>query len=127
MTKLLPVLLIALGGAAGTLARYGVSLAFARPAVRLSFPVGTVTVNLLGCFLIGLLNGLFLDRVTVRPEIRAALIVGFLGGFTTFSSFAWETTEHLERRETLRVVANLLISNVGGVMLAVIGYAIGKR
>jgi CrcB protein len=127
MTKLLPVVLIALGGAAGTLARYGVSLACARPAARLGFPVATVAVNLLGCFLIGLLNGLFADRVTVRPEVRAALVVGFLGGFTTFSSYAWETATLLEKRETFRFAANVLASNVAGVLCAMLGYALGRR
>ena len=127
MAKLLPILLIAVGGAAGTLARYGVSLACIRTSERLNFPFGTVAVNLLGCFLIGLLNGLFLDRVTVRPEVRAALVVGFLGGFTTFSSFAWESTALLEKRETFRLVANVLVSNLAGIALVIVGYAIGRR
>lgn len=127
MTKLFPVLLIALGGAAGTLARYGVSLAGARSAERFNFPVGTVAVNLLGCFLIGLLNGLFADRVTIRPEVRAALVVGFLGGFTTFSSYAWETTALLEKRETVRLAATVLVSNVAGLLLVILGYAMGRR
>ena len=127
MAKLLPVLLIALGGAAGTLARYGVSLACARPAERFNFPLGTVAVNLVGCFLIGLLNGLFLERVPLRPDVRAALVVGFLGGFTTFSSYAWETATLLEKRDTFRVVANVLVSNLAGVLLAVLGYSMGRR
>jgi CrcB protein len=127
MTKLLPIVLIALGGAAGTLARYGVSIACARSAQRWNFPIGTLAVNLLGCFLIGLLNGLFVDRVTVRPEVRLALVVGFLGGFTTFSSYAWETAALLEKRDAFRVAANLLASNLAGVLLAVAGYAIGRR
>lgn len=127
MAKLLPILLIALAGAAGTLARYGVSLACMRSTDRWNFPVGTVAVNLLGCFLIGLLNGLFLDRVSVRPEVRAALIVGFLGGFTTFSSFAWESAALLERRETFRLVANVFVSNLAGILLVIAGYAISRR
>lgn len=127
MTKLLPILLIALGGAAGTLARYGLSLACMRSTDRWNFPVGTVAVNLLGCFLIGLLNGMFLDRVSVRPEVRAALIVGFLGGFTTFSSFAWEAAVLLEKREPFRLFANVLVSNVAGILLVIAGYAIGRR
>lgn len=127
MTKLLPILLIALCGAAGTLARYGLSLACMRSTDRWNFPVGTVAVNLLGCFLIGLLNGLFLDRVIVRPEVRAALIVGFLGGFTTFSSFAWEAAVLLEKREPFRLFANVLVSNVAGILLVIAGYAIGRR
>jgi len=124
MTKLL---LIALGGALGTLARYGVSLACVRSAERLNFPLGTVAVNLLGCFLIGLLNGLFLERVAVRADVRAALIVGFLGGFTTFSSYAWESAALLEKRDALRLAANVLVSDVAGVLLVVLGYTLGRR
>ena len=126
MVKAFPILLIALGGAAGTLARYGVSLACARASERANFPVGTVAVNLVGCFLIGLLNGLFLERAVVRPEVRLALVVGFLGGFTTFSSFAWESAALLEKRETFRLAANVFVSNVAGVMLAVLGYVLGR-
>ena len=127
MTKLLPILLIALAGAAGTLARFGISLACARSSERWNFPFGTLTVNLIGCFLIGLLHGMFLERVTVRPEVRAALIVGFLGGFTTFSSFGWESATLLRDRQTLRFAANLLVSNAAGVLLVVLGYAAGRR
>ncbi len=127
MTKLLPIALIAVGGAAGTLARYGVSLACARAGERLNFPLATLAVNLLGCFLIGLLNGLFLDRLSVRPDVRAALVVGFLGGFTTFSSFGWESFNLLKDRETFRFAANFLANNVAGVTLVVLGYTLARR
>ena len=124
---MLKLLLIALGGAAGTLARYGVSIACARWGERLHFPVGTLAVNLVGCFLIGFLNGLFLERVAVRPEVRAALVIGFLGGFTTFSSYAWESFDLLKDRETSRFAANVLASNLAGVTFVAVGYSLGRR
>ena len=121
------LLLIALGGAAGTLARYGVSLACERCSTRLNVPLGTLAVNLLGCFAIGLLNGLFLARVAVRPDVRAMLIIGFLGGFTTFSSFGWETATLFRERVAARAVAYVVASNVAGVLLVFAGYALGRR
>src|SRR5688572_6546639 len=120
---MLHVLLIAAGGAAGTLARYGTSVALARTGQRSGFPLGTLTVNLLGCLLIGYLNGLFLDRASVRPEYRAMLFVGFLGGYTTFSTFGWEVAAMLRDQQYGRAIAYLAVSNVVGVLLVVGGYA----
>jgi CrcB protein len=82
-------LLILLGGGAGSLARY---LAGSAIAGRLGarFPVGTMVVNVTGCFLIGLIMTLLTERQP-HPYWRLALVVGFLGGYTTFSSFEWET------------------------------------
>jgi CrcB protein len=123
---MLHLLLIAAGGAAGTLARYGTSVALYRPGERPGFPLGTLTVNLLGCLLIGYLNGLFLDRVAVRPEYRAMLLVGFLGGFTTFSTFGWEVAAMLREQQYGRAIAYLAVSNLVGVLLVVGGYAWGR-
>ena len=83
-------LLIVLGGGAGSLARYLTGTAVAATwGVR--FPWGTLAVNVVGCFLIGLIMTLLTERLTVSPNWRFALVVGFLGGYTTFSSFEWET------------------------------------
>jgi CrcB protein len=83
-------LLIVLCGGAGSLARYMTGTAIAeRYGAR--FPWGTLTVNLIGSFLIGLLMTLLTERVSVSPNWRFAVVVGFLGGYTTFSSFEWET------------------------------------
>jgi CrcB protein len=84
-------LLVLLGGAIGTGCRFGVSnLAAAMFGLR-RFPVATFFVNLTGSFAIGFLVELFDERVAVAPELRAALVVGVLGGYTTFSSFSLET------------------------------------
>jgi CrcB protein len=83
-------LLIVLCGGAGSLARYLTGTAIAE-RLGARFPWGTLTVNLIGSFLIGLLMTLLTERVSVSPNWRFALVVGFLGGYTTFSSFEWET------------------------------------
>ena len=124
---MLKIFLIALAGAAGTLARYGTSTVLIRATERSGFPLGTLAVNLIGCFLIGYLNGLFLERLLVRPEYRLMLLVGFLGGFTTFSTFGWETTAMLREGQYARAAFNLLVSNGVGVVLVVLGYGLGRR
>jgi CrcB protein len=110
MTKLL---FIALGGAAGSVARYLVAVQGQRLSQSM-FPVGTLTVNVLGCLLIGLLGTLFAGPVIVREEYRFALLVGFLGGFTTFSTFGLETFSLVSDREWWLASLNVLGSNVLG-------------
>jgi CrcB protein len=83
-------LLILIGGGTGSLARYIAGTAITnRFGAR--FPVGTMVVNVTGCFLIGLAMTLLTERLQPHPYWRLALVVGFLGGYTTFSSFEWET------------------------------------
>ena len=83
-------LLIVLGGGAGSLARYlAGTVVAARWGAR--FPWGTLAVNVTGSFLIGLIMTLLTERAAASPNLRFALVVGFLGGYTTFSSFEWET------------------------------------
>src|SRR5882762_9285775 len=86
----LKIFLIALFGAIGTLARYGLQGAV---QIRMggAFPYGTLLVNLSGCFLLGLIGQLTMNRILISPDMRMAVAVGFFGGFTTFSSFGWET------------------------------------
>ena len=83
-------ILIMLGGAVGSLARYAAGAAIMnRLGVR--FPLGTFVVNISGAFLIGVLMTLFTGRVELHPNWRVVLVVGFLGGYTTFSTLEWET------------------------------------
>ncbi len=84
------LLLIALGGALGSVARFLLSTAVLRITGTL-FPLGTFVVNVIGCVLFGLIAGAAEQRVPMTPEMRRFLLVGILGGFTTFSSYAFES------------------------------------
>lgn len=83
-------LLILAGGGAGSLLRYFAATTIMARYGR-SFPLGTMVVNVTGCFLIGFLMSLFTERWQPYTNLRLLLVVGFLGGYTTFSSFEWET------------------------------------
>ncbi len=83
-------LLVGLGGFAGSILRFAVNTLAQKIWPHPFFPYGTLTVNIAGCLLIGLLGGLFETRQMVPAELRLLLIAGFLGGFTTFSSFGYE-------------------------------------
>jgi CrcB protein len=123
----LKLLLIALGGALGTLARFGTSLLLTQWIQRHHYPYATLAVNLLGCFGIGLVHGLFLGRWNVSETARFAIIVGFLGGYTTFSAFAWESTVLLREANYNRAFAHLALNNFAGLALVLAGYALGRR
>lgn len=107
MTQMLVA--IAVGGAAGALLRYGVGVSVAGMLGR-DFPYGTLAANVLGCLAMGVLYVLFLERMAVSPELRAALLVGLLGAFTTFSSFSIETLLLLENGEPGRAALNVALS-----------------
>lgn len=114
------ILWIAVGGALGALARYGLSgWVYGIAGSRL--PWGTVAVNLAGCFLLGVVAELTLRSGWVGPQMRAGLGIGFLGSFTTFSTFAVETWRELERGDLVAAVGNLLLNVVGGLLLVVLG------
>jgi CrcB protein len=102
--------LIAVGGAAGSLLRYLIGGAVQRMSAA-GFPIGTMFVNVSGCFLVGILVRQFLN-MQVSPELRAFLIVGFCGGFTTFSTFSAETLGLIEGGEYGRATIYVLLSVV---------------
>ncbi len=83
-------LMVMLGGATGSLARFVLGTAIMN-RVGGRFPLGTVVINITGSFLIGLLMTIFSERLNPHPNWRLLLVVGFLGGYTTFSSFEWES------------------------------------
>src|SRR6478735_10567677 len=110
-------LLVAVGGAFGSLLRYGVGLWSLRVAGP-GFPWGTLTVNLVGCFLIGVLAELISRKFGGSVELRLLLITGVLGGFTTFSAFSLDALVLFERGET--VAALLYIASSVVVSLAAV-------
>ncbi len=119
------ILFIGLAGLIGTLARYGVSGWVARRAGE-TFPTGTLVVNLSGCFLAGMLYCLTEERFLVDPAWRAAILLGFLGGFTTFSSYGLQSFTLLKDGEIMLAGINIVVSNVAGVFLVWAGYVFAK-
>jgi CrcB protein len=107
------ILLVLLGGAFGTGLRYFLSLAIYSFVKGPRFPWGNLAVNVSGCFAIGILAELFEDRLLVSPTVRVALLTGVLGGYTTFSSFAFETLSLIRDGEIglamLNVSASVLL------------------
>jgi CrcB protein len=101
-------LLIAVGGAAGSVLRYVVGRAVQGSSAS-GFPIGTMVVNITGCFLIGVLVRQLMN-VQTTPEMRALLVVGFCGGFTTFSTFSAETIGLIEGGEYGRAATYVILS-----------------
>ncbi len=108
---MLQLVAIAGGGALGALARFWVSSGVYQLLGK-SFPWGTLTVNVVGSFAMGFLLVLFLERLAAAPEWRAAVLVGFLGAFTTFSTFSIETLTLMEQGELSKALLNVLVSVV---------------
>ena len=116
---------LALAGALGSLSRYALQGLVQRQAESV-FPWGTMAVNMLGCFLFGLVWSLAEDRLTMSSEVRTIILVGFMGAFTTFSSFAFETAQLMRDAEWLLAGANVAGQNVCGVVCLFLGLALGR-
>ncbi|MSR83980.1 MAG: fluoride efflux transporter CrcB [Candidatus Latescibacteria bacterium] len=113
---MIKLLLIGSGGFIGSVGRYLVSRGMQSLFMELSLPIGTLSVNVIGCLLAGLLGGLLETRFTLTSEMQLFFFVGILGGFTTFSAFGYETYNLLRTTHPLVAGAN---------MLAQIGLGIG--
>ncbi|RPD85517.1 fluoride efflux transporter CrcB [Luteimonas sp. 100069] len=126
------LMLIALGGAFGSVCRYGLSLwtlqlAGANASTSLRFPLGTLTVNLLGCFVAGLLAGGIVRHEWFTPDVRVMLLVGVMGGFTTFSAFGLDTLALLRRGDIAMAGLYIAASVLCGLALAALGWWITSR
>lgn len=119
------VLAVAAGGVVGTLLRFAVATWVSAHWPR-HFYVATVAVNLLGCLLIGYLYALFLMRPDVSPELRGGLILGFLGAFTTFSSFSLDGLRLLESGQFATAFGYIGLSVLGGLLATWAGLALGR-
>jgi len=121
MSKLL---LIALGGATGSIARYLISTATYTQLGVIRFPLGTLVVNSLGCLVVGILAGLVQKHDLFSDDIRLMLFVGIAGGFTTFSALGLETFELLRHGEWMLAGTYVLASVLIGVAMVGLGYAL---
>ena len=110
------LLLVFIGGGSGSMLRYLLGKCIGTSA----FPLGTFTVNLVGCFLIGLL-GTWIVRHSLSPDLRLLLVVGLCGGFTTFSTFSNEALELMRSGQTLLCFAYIVASVALGLIAAYVG------
>lgn len=113
------VLLIAVGGSLGAVARYGLST-FVYQTTSATFPWGTLVVNLTGSFVIGLVIELF-DTAIIPTEWRSFITIGFLGAYTTFSTYTLETVNLLRDGELKVAALNIVTSNLVGFLFVVLG------
>lgn len=119
------ILLVAIGGATGSVARYLTGLAMTR-LLGPAFPWGTITVNIVGSFAIGILTELVARKLAAPMEMRLLLVVGFLGGFTTFSSFSLDTLALVERGAGLTAFGYVAASVILSLAAAFGGIALGR-
>jgi fluoride exporter len=124
-TTMVNIFIIGIGGFLGAISRYGVALWIGQRWGR-NFPLGTFVINVSGSFLIGLLMSLFTERFMVNPQWRLMLVVGFLGAYTTFSTFEYETGTLMKDGEWLIAGLNIVLSVFAGFVALKLGEVIAK-
>ena len=122
---MLKLVYLAIGGITGTFARYFLS-GFIYKFTGTDFPYGTMVINLIGCFLIGVFAALSNEKLILGPDMRVMLMAGFCGAFTTFSTFMLETGNLIKDGEWLRALGNVFLSVFIGFILFRLGEWIGK-
>ncbi|MAJ30584.1 MAG: fluoride efflux transporter CrcB [Gammaproteobacteria bacterium] len=119
-------LIIGLGGFIGTILRFLLSSSIER-SFATSLPIGTILVNLIGCFLIGLLSGYFTQKLGDQTQLFFFLTIGVLGGFTTFSAIAMDSQVFIENGEYLKMLTYISVQAILGIALCLIGYNLIKN
>jgi fluoride exporter len=116
------ILLVGLGGFIGAVGRYKLGGLILHHAADWRFPLSTFTVNVLGCFIIGVLGGLAEKHDLLRPDLRIFLFPGVLGGFTTFSAFGYESFFLMRRGESHIAFAYVALSVICGLLAVWLGF-----
>ena len=119
------ILWLAAAGALGTVARAGLTTLVQR-GLGLKFPWGTLSVNVLGCFLFGLVWAITEGRARISPEVRFVVLVGFMGAFTTFSSYAFDTGMLAQDSRMSAAIGNVVLQNAVGILCLLAGLSLGK-
>ena len=120
------ILLVALGGAVGSVARYKISGYVLHHTIDWRFPAGTFAVNVLGCLVAGVLAGLAEKHDLLSADARLLLFTGLLGGFTTFSAFGLETMYLLRRGDFVIAGANIVLSVIAGLLALALGLGLAS-
>ena len=120
------IILVGVGGFIGSVFRFLLSEFVQRLVPLAELPFGTLAVNVAGCLLIGLLNGLAETRQVIGPELRLFLMIGMLGGFTTFSAFGYETLELIRDAEVSRAMGNVFLQVLLGLVAVWLGDMLGR-
>mgnify|MGYP001400662710 CR=1 FL=1 len=120
-------LVVGVGGFFGTIMRYVITIGIQRKSAELLFPLGTMLVNMLGCFAVGLIAGLIDLKGIGSDTLRLLLVLGFLGGFTTYSAFGFETFILFREGDIFRAFLNILIHITFGLFFIWIGYSISSK
>ena len=122
---LAPYLIVALGGSIGAIARYFVVI-LAQNTWGASFPYGTLIVNIVGCFLAGFFLTVLIGRFSAEQYLRLFFFTGFLGAFTTFSSFAAESLFLFEQGQWQKLLINIMVNNIGSLVMVLMGTILAR-
>ncbi len=121
---LVKIIMVAVGGAAGALCRYGLCGLVSR-LYNSQFKLETIVVNLVGCFLMGVVVSAVHDRVDISDSVKILILTGFLGAFTTFSTYTLESVRYIEQDQYLLALWNIVISTVISIPLLIAGMKVG--
>lgn len=122
---IIPIAAISAGASLGALLRWRLGVAL--NAIWPNLPLGTLVANLLGGLLIGIASEVLISRTAIPPEWRLAIITGFLGGLTTFSTFSLEVSTQLQQGRIINATIEILVHVVGSVLLTIVGIVIAQQ
>ncbi|MGV8892307.1 MAG: fluoride efflux transporter CrcB [Burkholderiaceae bacterium] len=122
---IIPIAAISAGASLGALLRWRLGVAL--NAIWPNLPLGTLVANLLGGLLIGIASEVLISRTAIPPEWRLAIITGFLGGLTTFSTFSLEVSTQLQQGRIVNATIEILVHVVGSVLLTIVGIVIAQQ